>query len=373
MSESNDFGAWVDGAYVLPASAGVRGVWKAFRYRLYPKPDQAAYFGELFRCCRWVYNHFLEARKAAWEAKQADPEVHIPTWQDMAHDLTRLKRETVGADGERFLRKVDSTALVYELKYLDQAFAGFFRRVRKGTVPPGFPQFKGKGTRRSATVSFPNPDYLGVDRIRFAKLGWVRANVHRPIEGSPVSATVSQDSSGRWWVSIKCRDAPARALPASGGAVALNVGADPWIVTSDGGAIDPAPAADARRIARERRRLSKCEGPVKNKPASARYERQRLRAARLCAREAGRRADELNNLTSGLVARYGTIVARGPARSELMRQLRYKCEWAGRAYVGLPEPEGGAPQSPADRVAQAERDLQLGLSLLARVAEGAEG
>ncbi len=413
---SDNPGSYIDGAYVLPAHAGEREVWKAFRYRLYPKPDQVAYFNRLFGCCRWIYNHFLQVRIDAWEAKQADPDVKIPTWQDMAYELTRLKREIVGSDGEHFLRKVDSTALVYELKFLDTAFVGFFKRVKKGVVPPGFPRFKGRNTKRSATVSFPNPDYVASNRIRFAKLGWVRANIHRPLEGHPISATISVDAAERWWVSIKCKTTPKPAAPALGGAVALNVGADPWIVTSDGEAIDLAPAGQAARIAREKRRLSKCEGPVKNKPASARYERQRLRTAKLFAREADRRADEINNLTSRLVEAHGTIVVRGAGASELARQLRYKCTWHGRAYVELPDSEhapDGAPApdavpdgsptpddspgdpitladsaaldgspipddleasddlpAPTDRATQAQRDLQEGLALLERAQAG---
>ncbi len=357
-------GAYIDGAFVLPASSDTHEVWKAFRYRLYPKPAQEAYFHKLFGCCRFVYNHFLEVRIKAWEAKQADPDTHIPTWMDMSRELTRLKRETVGADGERFLRKVDSTALVNEVRHLDMAFAGFFRRAKAGKGNPGFPKFKRKGGKKSCTIAFENPGYMGENRIRFSKLGWVYAHIHRPLEGKPVSLTLSQDSSGRWWASIRCKDAVARPMAPSDGEIALSVGDAPWIVASDGEVIDLPPLDGERRIARAKRRLAKCQGPARKSGASARYEKQRQRTAGLYAKESARRADFINNLTSRLVGRYGLVVVRGAGSSELGRQLRYKCEWAGRAFVAFPKAEGDADAPVEKRIEQARLDLESAKALL---------
>lgn len=369
---SGDAGVYIDGAYVLPACARTREVWKAYRYRLYPKPAQEAYFHKLFGCCRYVYNYFLEVRIKAWEAKQSDPDVHIPTWVDMSRELTQLKRDTVGKDGAHFLREVDATALVNELRHLDMAFAGFFRRAKKGAGKPGFPKFKGRYSKKSATVAFENADYLGDNRIRFAKLGWVYANIHRPIEGRPVSLTVSQDASGAWWASVKCKDVPAVPLPESRHAIALSVGDAPWVVTSDGEVIDYDEPAESKRIARAKRRLAKCQGPARKSEPSARYEKQRMRTAALYAKEAARRADAINKLTSDIVGRYGTVIVRGAGSSELGRQLRYKCAWRGRALVALPgagdDPGVGESLTLDERIQQAKRDLELGKALLGQAA-----
>ncbi len=374
-SNNDGVGVHVNGAYVVPAREGELLVWKAFKYRLYPTDEQRQYFAKLFGCCRFVYNHYLEVRIKAWEAKQADPDVRIPTRFDMCRDITRLKRETVGADGEQFLREVDATALTYQVAHLEAAFDGFFRRVAKRKAKGysgklGFPRFKGKHSKKRATVSFPNPDYIGSDRVRFAKIGWVRANVHRPIEGEPVCATISEDPDGRWWVSIKCKDASERAIVASGAAVGLSLGNDPLVVASNGERFGLPEGELAKQLVRGRRRLSKCKGPERKRKPSARYEKQRLKVAKLYATEADRRQAALNKLTHALVEQYGTIVVRDVGNHEFLRQLRYKCEWAGRAYVELPAlpatQRGSAATATIEgRVEQAQTDLLEGLALLA--------
>ena len=72
-------------------------VYKAYRCRLYPGPEQEAYFRRMFGCCRLVYNHFLAARIAAYEERKVDPEVKVPTHFDLCRMLTDFKRERTDA------------------------------------------------------------------------------------------------------------------------------------------------------------------------------------------------------------------------------------------------------------------------------------
>lgn len=41
-------------------------VKRAYKYRFYPSPEQAAELSRTFGCVRLVYNKTLEARTAAW-------------------------------------------------------------------------------------------------------------------------------------------------------------------------------------------------------------------------------------------------------------------------------------------------------------------
>ena len=43
-----------------------RTVKRAFKYRFYPSPEQAAELGRTFGCVRLVYNMALQARTEAW-------------------------------------------------------------------------------------------------------------------------------------------------------------------------------------------------------------------------------------------------------------------------------------------------------------------
>jgi len=49
---------------ILPYNDDMR---KMFQYRIYPNKKQLQKFNETLQECRWLYNHLLEMRKAAYE------------------------------------------------------------------------------------------------------------------------------------------------------------------------------------------------------------------------------------------------------------------------------------------------------------------
>lgn len=313
--------------------------YKAFKCRLYPKPDQADYFRRMFGCCRLVYNHFLQQRIEAWEAHKADPSVPLPGRFEQGRDLTAFKRERLDAEGRAFLKDVDSTALVYELQHLDSAFRRFYRLAKEGKVAggAGFPRFKKRGDRDSATVAFKKADDIEGKRMRFAKIGWVPASVWREIEGAPVSCTVSVDAAGRWWASVLCRDVPVCALPPSDDVAVVELGDESSRV---GAMPDARQAKLQKKLRRAQRALARRQAPGQNRKASKRWLKQKEKLARLEARERDRLRTQTDQLSASLVRENGTIVIeegakakRSPADVELVRQLRYKCDWAGRELV----------------------------------------
>lgn len=326
--------------------------YRAVRCRLYPKPAQEAYFREMFRCCRVVYNHFLGVRVAAYEARRADPGVRVPSRFDMCRMLTAFKKTELDPEGRPYLRDVDSTALVHEIKHLDDAFARLSRRVGSGRRAPGFPRPKGPGDRDSATVAFKRADFVERRRVRFAKIGWVRASVWREPEGELVSCTVSVDAAGRWWASLLCKGVPDRALPPAAGVAVVRLGGsgaggasggDGDGAAADGGPVDPdSPEAveerrAARRRRREERRLARRRGGGGEEGASKRYLKEAQRAALREAREADRVRTQASQAAAALVRGAGTVVLEGePAggfEEELVRTLERKCAETGRGLV----------------------------------------
>lgn len=317
-------------------------VWKSYKYRLYPNERQKAYFNDLFRCCRHVYNHFLKQRIDAWEASKAGEDVRIPTSFDMSKELASLKRQTLDGNGHPFLKDVDSTSYLYEIQALSHAFSNFFRRAKSSCSKPGFPRFKGVRSKRSATIAFKKADAVEGRRIKFPKIGWVRANVHRPIGGDPVCATIRHDSADRWWVSIKCKDVREMQLPENDRSIVIDLNEWPSIKADDGkviAVVDAQPAAeDERRFRRELRRLRRKEAPNRNEAASKRYEKQRIKVARICSERSNRLQAEIERISASLIAQFGSITVIRPAErlsggaGELIRELEYKCDWYGRDY-----------------------------------------
>ena len=114
-----------------------------------------------------------------------------------AKDLTQLKKELP------WLCEVETNALQHSLKALESAYKNFFRRIKNGEKP-GYPCFKKKHNNRK---SFKTPNNKGSIRIiagsiHLAKLGFVKCRVSKEVKGRILSATVSQNPSGKYYVAI---------------------------------------------------------------------------------------------------------------------------------------------------------------------------
>jgi IS605 OrfB family transposase len=104
--------------------------------------------------------------------------------------------------------------------YFDDAYQRFFDRVKKGEAP-GYPKFKSKHDRdRSYTTRFTNGNIKVLDKhVRLPKLGLVKCRISRQVEDRILSATVSQKSSGKYFVSITCTDVVQESLKPTGAIV----------------------------------------------------------------------------------------------------------------------------------------------------------
>lgn len=333
----------------------------SYRYRIYPTAAQRRYFAVNFGCCRYVYNHFLSEREAAYlrtcktvkvpkldesgervvgeDGKGAWDEAPNPLYVEgsrpMSHfdatkALTVLKKETVGEDGRRWLYDADATALVYSLRHLDAAYKHFFRRVKQASGPAGHPKFK---SRRDPHPSFTLARCkVGDGCVVLPKVGEVKAKIHRPLQGEIVSATVTMDieptprhPEGAYSIAVNVKEAPFEEYRApEGGAVGVTMGLERWIVTSDG-EVRQLPEEIKRlerQLAREQRRLSRRQGARKGEAASNRYLEQRRKVARIQARIANIRKDAVHNATAELVREHAAVYTRAMGGKDMMQSQK---------------------------------------------------
>ncbi|WP_285585198.1 RNA-guided endonuclease InsQ/TnpB family protein, partial [Actinoallomurus iriomotensis] len=135
----------------------------------------------------------------------------------------------------------------------------------------------------------------------------------------PSTVTVSQDSAGRWFVSLLCEDPDVQPLPAGGDAVGVDAGLEHLLTLSTGEKVtNPRhERRDRKRLARAARELSrKAKGDGSNRAKA------RRKVARIHARIADRRRDGLHKLTTRLVRENQTIVIEDLTVRNLLKNGR---------------------------------------------------
>lgn len=162
---------------------------KAVKYRLYPTTEQKIMFVKTFGCCRKVYNLML-ADKIACYKKTKSFGKQTPAMYKAEYP---------------FLKEVDSLALANVQLNLQSALKNCFDKSRKRQN--GFPKFKSaKHSRKSYTTNNQKGTVAIIDDryIKLPKIGKIKAVIHKKPDADWTikSATISQDSDGKFYVSI---------------------------------------------------------------------------------------------------------------------------------------------------------------------------
>ena len=184
-----------------------------YRYRLLPTKRQHRALEAILESQRELYNAALEERIDAFRKANINR-----TYFDQAKALTEWRHSD--EDACNLPLNVQRATL----KRLDNAYKGFFRRVKSG-AKPGFPRFRGKGR----FDSFGFCEFIGVriekGSLRFKGMpGALRVHMHRELPSGlgPRSCAFRRDERG--WVVGWCSTWKARLLDGQGERLVLILG-----------------------------------------------------------------------------------------------------------------------------------------------------
>ena len=199
-------------------------VHKTYQYKLKPTPDQERVLERTLMLCRHVYNAAIGERREAWRMCG----VSVSYYQQKA-ELPGIK-EAMPEYGE-----VNSQVLQDVVLRVERAFQAFFRRVKSGETP-GYPRFQGRGRYNSFTypqVGEHGSAALDGGVLSLSKIGRIAIRLHRPLEGTPKTVTISREADG-WYTCISCADVPVQPLSLTGQEIGIDLGIEAFATLSDG-------------------------------------------------------------------------------------------------------------------------------------------
>jgi putative transposase len=285
-------------------------VRRAYVFRLRPTSRQHTALAACVESHRELYNAALAERRNGW----AHSRTRIG-YGDQSGQLTEIRSERPDVAVWSFSSQQAT------LRRLNKAFAGFFRRVKRGEKA-GYPRFKGAG--RFDSVEWPKDGdgarwLPSARRVYLQGVGQVKVLLHRPVVGRVKTIQIKR-AGRRWMLVLSCDDVPPHPLPGTGRRAGIDVGIVSFATTSDGTHIDNPRwgRAGADRLAAAQQRLARA------KRGSMNRQRKRETVAARHRKIASQRKDFHHKQARALVARYDLLVVEDLRIANMLRRAKPK-------------------------------------------------
>jgi putative transposase len=264
-----------------------------YRYKLSPTKAQYAALDRLCELQRQLYNAALQERCEAWRKNGISV-----TKLDQFKSLTQIR------SFDESYASVPVAMSRWSIARVDDAFKGFFSRVRSGDKP-GFPRFKGRSRWRSFGFAEWNGIRLKDGKLLFTGLGGgLKVRLHRPIsDGASIKSCVFSKTGRHWYIAMQVEVPVAEAHAKPESVVGIDVGVEHLVTTSDGIHIpNHRPRSRRERELRiAQRALARC------RRGSKRRAKVREKLARIQRRITNARSSYLHQVSAKLARDYAFI------------------------------------------------------------------
>ena len=310
---------------------------KAYRVRLYPTQEQEVLINKTFGCVRLVWNTLLDKNIKGFENEGK-------SWKQ-DYNTTKLK------DSFEFLNEVSAASLQQKARDLKETYSQWFRSVTgKRKIKIGYPKFKSKKFSKDS-YRLPNQKfsiYQDLNLIRLEKIGKVKCKLSDtiPEDVKFISVTVSKTKSNKYYASVVVEQEK-EFLPLTCKKIGIDLGLKDLMTLSNGVVIKR-----SNYLRESQSKIKKAQQHLSRKSkGSSRYEKQRIKLAKLQEKVANKREWFTHNITKAIIKNYDVIcvetlsskdmqsfssinkVLSEVSLYEIVRQLEYKADWYGKTFT----------------------------------------
>ncbi len=329
---------------------------KGNKFRIYPTAEQKEQIKINFGCCRFVYNFSLAQQRKEEKLWYLTEELYQSGMLSQNNYKGKFfnKKDAINAIPELkknypWLKQADSIALQAAVENLAFAYDAYYDKTKNN----GKPVFKSKlNPVQSYTTKMVNNNIeIDENYIKLPKLGKVRFAKSKNLKGKIKRATISQSSSGKYFVSV-LEEVDILPMQKTGSEIGIDVGIV-WFATLSTGVQYKNPKSFQsleNKLGKEQRKLAR---KVKN---SSNWNKQKIKIALIHEEIVNKRKDYLQKLSTEIVKNHDLIgmedlkvqkmqkekklskVISDASWAEFRTMIEYKSEWYGKKLV-LVSPE----------------------------------
>jgi putative transposase len=276
-------------------------VKKNYKFRLSPKGGNLNRLQETLNTCRYVYNQLLEKRNNHYKETKKTLSCF-----DCNKLIGNIELKT----------KVHSQVLQNVSSRVDLAYLGFFRRLKDKTGKAGFPRFRSYD--RYDSFTFPQTGFkIGKKKLWMSRIGDVRINFHRPMEGKAKTLTIKREGT-HWYAIFSCEiDITPETNKGWKRAVGVDVGCIDFATLSNGETVK-----NPHFLRQSQEKLSNIQSKYSKLKLKPREDKQKIKAKRqlitVHCKIKNQRKDFLHKLSKKLVTEYSHICVENIKPSQML-------------------------------------------------------